>query len=125
MPGIPDLSAVPDPLRILVAIGLTGLLVILRFDAERFSAAEYDDVDRWGRPPSLFRRLAWYTIGLGLILLVSTAHPSAASDLYQGLGERLGAVILGFVLLHERPKPNQWVGIVCTIAGVSLLAAVV
>jgi len=35
------------------------------------------------------------------------------------------AVILGFVLLHERPKPNQWVGIVCTIAGVSLLAAVV
>jgi len=35
------------------------------------------------------------------------------------------AVILGFVVLHERPKPNQWVGIVCTIAGVSLLAAVV
>jgi drug/metabolite transporter (DMT)-like permease len=35
------------------------------------------------------------------------------------------AVILGFVLLHERPKPNQWVGIVCTIAGVSLLAAIV
>ncbi len=35
------------------------------------------------------------------------------------------AVILGFVLLHERPKPNQWVGVVCTIAGVSLLAAVV
>ena len=35
------------------------------------------------------------------------------------------AVVLGFVLLHERPKPNQWVGIVCTIAGVSLLAAIV
>ena len=35
------------------------------------------------------------------------------------------AVILGFVLLHERPKPNQWVGIVCTIAGVTLLAAIV
>jgi drug/metabolite transporter (DMT)-like permease len=35
------------------------------------------------------------------------------------------AVILGFVVLHERPKPNQWVGISCTIAGVSLLAAVV
>ena len=26
---------------------------------------------------------------------------------------------------HERPKPNQWAGIACTIAGVSLLAAVV
>jgi drug/metabolite transporter (DMT)-like permease len=35
------------------------------------------------------------------------------------------AVILGFVVLHERPRPNQWVGIVCTIAGVSLLAAIV
>lgn len=35
------------------------------------------------------------------------------------------AVILGFVVLHERPKLNQWVGISCTIAGVSLLAAVV
>jgi drug/metabolite transporter (DMT)-like permease len=35
------------------------------------------------------------------------------------------AVVLGFVVLHERPKPNQWAGIVCTIAGVSLLAAVV
>jgi drug/metabolite transporter (DMT)-like permease len=35
------------------------------------------------------------------------------------------AVILGFVLLRERPKPNQWVGIVCTVAGVTLLAAVV
>ena len=35
------------------------------------------------------------------------------------------AVILGFVLLRERPRPNQWAGIVCTIAGVTLLAAVV
>jgi drug/metabolite transporter (DMT)-like permease len=35
------------------------------------------------------------------------------------------AVILGFVLLRERPKPNQWAGIVCTIAGVTLLAAIV
>jgi drug/metabolite transporter (DMT)-like permease len=35
------------------------------------------------------------------------------------------AVVLGYVLLHERPRPNQWAGIVCTIAGVSLLAAVV
>jgi drug/metabolite transporter (DMT)-like permease len=34
------------------------------------------------------------------------------------------AVVLGFVVLHERPKPNQWAGIACTIAGVSLLAAV-
>jgi drug/metabolite transporter (DMT)-like permease len=35
------------------------------------------------------------------------------------------AVALGFVLLHERPKPNQWAGIVATIVGVTLLAALV
>jgi drug/metabolite transporter (DMT)-like permease len=34
------------------------------------------------------------------------------------------AVILGVVLLHERPKPNQWVGIAAAIIGVSLLAVV-
>ena len=35
------------------------------------------------------------------------------------------AVILGFALLRERPKPNQWAGVIATIAGVSMLAAVV
>ncbi len=34
------------------------------------------------------------------------------------------AVLLGVVLLHERPRPNQWAGIACTILGVSLLALV-
>lgn len=95
LPGLSDISQVPDPLRILIVIGLTGLLVILRFDAERFNAAEYDDLDRWGRPPSLFRRLAWYTLGIGMILLVLFVHPAPQTDLYLGLGERLGAVILG------------------------------
>jgi drug/metabolite transporter (DMT)-like permease len=33
------------------------------------------------------------------------------------------AVILGFVVLGERPRPNQWAGIGCTIVGVSILAA--
>ncbi len=94
-PGLPDIADVPEPLRVLMAIGLTGLLVILRFDAERFSAAEYDDVDRWGRPPSLFRRLAWYTIGIGLILVVLVVHPRPQGDLFLTLGDRLGAVILG------------------------------
>ncbi len=96
---IPDvlglLDDVPDPLRVLMVVGLLLLLVILRFDAERFNAAEYDDIDRWGRPPSLLRRLAWYTLGIGGILLVLKIHPDPAGQLYLGLGDRLGAVILG------------------------------
>jgi drug/metabolite transporter (DMT)-like permease len=34
------------------------------------------------------------------------------------------AVILGFVVLHERPRRHQWVGVAATIAGVSLLATI-
>src|SRR5450759_4529749 len=100
MPNLPDLSSlpgisdVPEPLLVLMAVGLAGLLVLLRFDAERFGAAEYDDLDRWGNPPSLRRRLAWYTLGIGGILVIMEIHPNAEGDLFLGLGDRLGALIL-------------------------------
>lgn len=93
--SIPGIEDVPDTLRVLMTIGLAGLLVILRFDAERFNAAEYNDVDRWGRPPSLARRLAWYILGLGGILVVLKVYPNPAADLFLTLGDRLGVVILG------------------------------
>lgn len=93
--GLPGISDIPEPLLVLVCVGLAGLLVILRFDAERFAVAEYDDVDRWGNPPSLMRRLAWYTLGIGGILVILELHPNPAGDLFLGLGDRLGAVILG------------------------------
>jgi len=35
------------------------------------------------------------------------------------------AVILGVVILRERPRAHQWVGIACTMLGVSLLSLVV
>jgi len=35
------------------------------------------------------------------------------------------AVLLGVVLLHERPKPNQWAGIAAAAVGVSTLAVLV
>lgn len=96
---IPDvigmIEKVPDELRVLMALGLTLLLIILRFDAERFNAAEYDDIDRWGRPPSLLRRLAWYILGLAGILAVLQIHPDPAGELFLTLGDRLGTVILG------------------------------
>ena len=95
LPVMPPISDVPDVLRILIAIGLTGLLVMLRFDAERFYAAEYDDVDPWGRKPLLRRRIAWYVLGVGGVLLVLYLHPTPDASLFVTLGERLGAVIMG------------------------------
>ncbi len=96
IPNIPALiDKVPDTLRVLMVVGLALLLVMLRFDAERFNAAEYDDIDRWGRKPSLLRRLAWYVLGLFGILAVLEIHPAPAVDLFLTLGERLGTVVLG------------------------------
>jgi membrane protease YdiL (CAAX protease family) len=93
--GLPGVADVPEFLRVLSAIGLTLFLVLLRFDAERFNAAEYDDIDRWGNPPSLLRRLAWYTLGFLGVLGVLALHPAPSSELFLGLGERLGVIILG------------------------------
>ena len=88
------ISHVPQPLLVMVALGFTLLLVMLRVDAERFNAAEYDDLDRWGRPPSITRRIAWYVMGIGGIGVVAYLHPTT-DGLFLGLGDRLGALILG------------------------------
>src|SRR5215470_9278435 len=87
------IDSVPDQLRILIVLGLTLLLVILRFDAERFNAAEYDDIDRWGRPPSLLRRIAWYLLGIGGVFAVLWIVPDPA-NLFLRLGDRVGTVVL-------------------------------
>jgi len=95
LPPIPHIDDVPDTLRVLIVLGLTLFLVLLRLDAERFQAAEYDDIDRWGRKPSLMRRLAWYILAILMIFAAVAIHPDPDKQLFFGLGERLGAVILG------------------------------
>lgn len=91
---MPDL---PEPLAVLVALGLTGILVMLRLDAERFGAAEYAETDRWGVPPSITRRIAWYALGVGGILAVAMIHPDAPGELFLGTGDRVGAILWGFL----------------------------
>lgn len=101
------LSAIPDPLRILIALGLTGLLIMLRLEAQRFGTAEYDEPTD-GRPPSLVRRLAWYIVGAVLVVAVFMFHPAPTSDLYLGSGVR-GTTIL-FGLLYGLAGALQAVG---------------
>jgi len=97
----------------LIGLGLTLLLVMLRLEAERFQAAEYDEPVR-GRQPSLLRRLAWYVLGVAGVLALLLVHPSPARNLYLTVGDRSGillALVLGGVgvgqavalaLLHYR-----------------------
>ena len=80
----------------LIGLGLTLLLVMLRLEAERFHAAEYDEPIR-GRKPSLLRRLAWYVLGVAGVLALLLVHPSAERDLYLQVGDR-GGILLAFVL---------------------------
>ena len=82
-------------IRTLIAVGLAMLLVMLRLEAARFNAAEYDDpVD--GRAPSFRRRVAWYAIGLVLVVAIFRVHPSPEQDFALGAGDRAQALVYGF-----------------------------
>jgi len=82
--------------RILIGLGLTLLLVMLRIEADHFGAAEYDEPIR-GRRRSILRRLAWYGIGIVGIVGILFIHPNAGHDLRLTVGDR-GGILLGLAL---------------------------
>jgi membrane protease YdiL (CAAX protease family) len=86
-----------DTLRSLIALGFALLLVMLRLEAERFGAAEYDDPGRDAASPALRWRLSWYLLGLVLIAAIDLISPSPGSDLFLKLGDRTEAVVLGLL----------------------------
>ena len=88
---------IPDPLRHLIVIGLALLLVLLRLDAERFGAAEYDEATRDGHLPSFRRRMGWYILGVGLVLLIVFIHPAPQRDLFLGSGDRIATLAGGLM----------------------------
>ncbi|HXX61752.1 MAG TPA: CPBP family glutamic-type intramembrane protease, partial [Candidatus Sulfotelmatobacter sp.] len=83
-------------LRVLIVVAFTGLLVILRLDAARFGAAEYDD-DAAGRGwRAGASRLAWYAVGLAIAAGIFVVHPTPGATLGLALGsDRVTAVGLG------------------------------
>ena len=85
-----------NDLRVLVCLGFTLLLVMLRLEAQRFHAAEYDEPVR-GFSPSILRRLAWYALGVGGVLLLVVVHPSPEFSLHLTVGDRAG-ILLAIVL---------------------------
>ncbi len=85
-----------EGLRALVAFGITLLLVMLRLEAQRFGAAEYDE-PVGGHPPSILRRLTWYGIGVAGVAAILAIHPAPTRDLYLA-GGTPGGFALGFLL---------------------------
>jgi len=86
-----------DTLRVLVTVGFTLLLIMLRIEAEKFGAAEYDEPTANGRPPSLRWRIAWYSVGFLLIIAVDVVHPNAGADLLLRVGNGGEAIVFGLM----------------------------
>jgi hypothetical protein len=83
-------------LRTLIAVGLALLLVMLRLEAVHFYAAEYDDpID--GHAPSLKRRIAWYGIGIVLVVAIFLVHPAPQEAFALTAGDRPKAVTYGLL----------------------------
>ena len=81
-----------NDLRVLVGLGFTLLLVMLRLEAQRFHAAEYDEPYR-GIRPSALRRLAWYVLGVGGVVVLIFVHPSPEFSLHLTVGDRAGIIL--------------------------------
>ena len=87
-----------DTLQALIFYGFVALLILLRFDAKRFGAADYDDEDAndWR---SWVRRLSWYAFAFGLILVIYAMHPLPLSVLRLQAGPRLTeTIVVGLAL---------------------------
>jgi hypothetical protein len=86
-------------LRDLIFYAFVGLLVLLRFDARRFSAAEHDDEDAPDSVRLWFRRLSWYLLGLLIVVVVYNLYPLPISVLHLQLGEDTGESLLAGLAL--------------------------
>ena len=87
-----------ESIRFLLLIAFVGLLLLLRFDALRFGTAEYDDERARGGLRVWFRRLAWYVMGVVLVVAVYFVHPLPISELRLDLGtDRQEAIGLGLM----------------------------
>ncbi len=87
-----------DLLRELVTLGIACLLCLLRLEAASFSAAEYDEPSANGRASTFRVRMAWYVLGLVLVVAALVVHPGPGRDLLLGLGDRTGALLGGLAL---------------------------
>jgi hypothetical protein len=124
---------VPESLQYILFVGFAGLMFLLRLDARRFGAAEWDTED--GDRRVWLSRLTWYAAGLALALMVFALHPSPVSDLDLVFApDQAEALMLGLVysavgiaaafglalLVHGRvvfPQPGRYPGGVLNAVG--------
>jgi hypothetical protein len=83
-------------LRALMVVALTGLLIVVRLDAARFGAADYDEEAAGTGWRATLTRLAWYGVGLAVAAAIFVVHPTPVTTLDLAVGsDRVVAVFLG------------------------------
>src|SRR6478672_3667704 len=90
----------------LIILATVGLLVLLRFDAARFGAADYDDEESPGGIRNRLGRLSWYVFGSLLIVVVYVLYPQPLGELHLQIGDPRGLVLMAGIGL-------ALVGMVC------------
>jgi hypothetical protein len=78
----------------LIILATVGLLVLLRFDAARFGAADYDDEESPGGLRNRLGRLSWYVFGVFLIVVVYFLYPQPLAELHLQMGDPRGLVFV-------------------------------
>ncbi len=127
----------PDVVQYFLFIGMAGLMFLLRLDAKRFSAAEWDTQD--GDWRVWLGRLSWYGAGVALALIVFALHPSPVAELnlvlapdsseamVYGLLFGGAGIITAFILAILRngrivfPSPVRYPGGVLTAVGTAFV----
>jgi hypothetical protein len=127
----------PEPVQYFLFIGMAAIMYILRLDAKRFSAAEWDTQD--GDWRVWLARLSWYGAGVALALLIFALHPSPVAELNLVLApDRAEAMVYGllfggagivaaFILAILRngritfPAPARYPGGVLTAVGTAFI----
>lgn len=83
----------------LMTVAALGLLIVLRVDARRFGAADFDDETAVGGLRVWARRLTWYGLGIVLVLAAYFVFPRPEAVLHLRLGDdRVFAVMAGLTL---------------------------
>ena len=83
-------------LGVFMACGIFMMLLMLRLEASRFGAAEYDEPGRSKR--GFWTRASWYVIGGTLIAALYLAHPAPREVLFLRIGRRPDVLLLGLAL---------------------------
>ncbi|HUP82892.1 MAG TPA: CPBP family intramembrane glutamic endopeptidase [Candidatus Limnocylindria bacterium] len=80
----------------LMTVAALGLLIVLRVDARRFGAADFDDETAISDWHIWMRRLTWYALGTVLVLAAYLVFPQPGAVLHLRLGDdRLFALMAG------------------------------